>query len=295
MSPEQVELAVVLGNNRDKLQALVFMNDDQLNRVLTDLFSRPNPLFFYDIECEAKDLGLPDFKTSRSKKIELIKAEGIFLVNKLISLKKMPVKYGLTVLKQLETIEDDWEPWWRKTSGKWILKNITKMTGVEVYLCKQTVEQFTKKNSFPEIFKENGKLFLKYQDDFLAKLKQSKNILQLQSSTESLFGLIDGPTRKSFEPKLNQFLKDKVSTFKTKDLLTFHKGERFKSRYLNEGANEINDLLIQLVSEALPQREHILKPNQSKLVRKMSIHAGQKLTLQEAQKLANRLKSKNKP
>lgn len=294
MKPELVELAVVLGNNRDKFQALPHMNDDQINRVLDDMFSRPEPLFFYDVECDAKELDLPEFKSRRTQKSDPIKAESIFLVNKLITMKKMPVKYGLIVLKQLETIKDDWEPWWKKIAGKWILKNISKMGGAEVYLCKQIVEQFTKSNSFPEVFKENGKLFFKYQEDFLAKLKQSKNINQLQSSAESLFGLIDNETKKAFEPKLKQFFKEKIGTLKTKELLTFHKGERFKSRYLNEGANEINDMLVQLVTEELPLREHVLKPNQSKLVRKMSIHAGKKLSLQEAQLLANRLKSKKK-
>lgn len=294
MTPEQVELAVVLGNNLDKFQALEFMNQDQISRLVNDLFTRTNPLFFHDTECEAKELGLPEYRTSRTKKVELVKVEGIYLVNKLIKLKKLPVKYGLAVLKQLETIEDDWEPWWRKVSGKWILKNLNKMPSVELYLVKQVVDQFTKKNAFPEIFKGNSRLFLKHQEEFLTKLKQTKSISQLQSSTESLVGLIDGDIRREFLPVLTKFLQDKIKTFNTKDLLNFHKGERFKSRYLDDGCNEINDLFIKLVSEELPKREHVLKSSQSKLIRQMSIHAGRKLSLAEAQELNNKLKQKTK-
>jgi hypothetical protein len=292
MTPEQVELAVVLGNNLDKLQALEFMNKDQLTRVLTDLFNRPNPLFFYDTECEAKELGLPEYKSIRSKKVELVKVEGIFLVNKLIKMKKMPTKYGLVVLKQLETIEGDWEPWWRKISGKWVLSHINQMSGVEVYLSKQIIDQFTKKNAFPEIFKGNSKLFFQYQEDFLAKLKQTKNLAQLQNSTVSLLGLIDNETKQEFMPALTKFLTEKISAFATKDLLIFHKGERFKSRYLYDGDNEISDLFVQLVAAELPRKEHVIKPSQAKLIRQMSIHAGKKLTLREAQLLDNQLKKK---
>jgi hypothetical protein len=294
MKPEAVELAVILGNNKDKFQALEFMNDDQIKRVLEDLFSRANPLVFYDVECEAKELGLPEFKTSRSKKVELIKAEGIFLVNKLIELKKMPTTYGLTVLKQLETIKDDWEPWWRKVAGKWVVKNLLKIKGAEIYLSKQIIDQFAKQNNFPDIFKVHKNLFTKYQGEFLAKLKQTKNLAQLQMALENLLGLIDQETKKQFSPHLSKFFHERIKTLKTKELLIFHKGARFSSRYLEDGANEVHDLLFELITKELPLREHVLKPSQSKLIRKMSIHAGKKLGLKQAQLLENALKSKKK-
>ena len=46
------------------------------------------------------------------------------------------------------------------------------------------------------------------------------------------------------------------------------------------------------IRELLSKKEHVLTPAQSKLIRKMSIHAGEKLTLQQAQKLQNKLKAK---
>jgi hypothetical protein len=47
------------------------------------------------------------------------------------------------------------------------------------------------------------------------------------------------------------------------------------------------------IKNILNQREHVLSSAQSKLVRKMSIHAGKKLTLKEAQLLFNRLNKKS--
>jgi hypothetical protein len=46
------------------------------------------------------------------------------------------------------------------------------------------------------------------------------------------------------------------------------------------------------VKNILKTREHVNSSAQSKLIRKMSIHSGKKLTLKEAQLLSNRLKDK---
>ena len=46
------------------------------------------------------------------------------------------------------------------------------------------------------------------------------------------------------------------------------------------------------VKVAMETKGHVLSSAQSRLIRKMSIHAGEKLTLREAQLLANKLKKK---
>jgi hypothetical protein len=58
-------------------------------------------------------------------------------------------------------------------------------------------------------------------------------------------------------------------------------------------SNWINDDT-KKIKEILRTREHVLTSAQSKLVRKMSSHAGKKLTLKESQTLSNNLKRKAK-
>lgn len=66
---------------------------------------------------------------------------------------------------------------------------------------------------------------------------------------------------------------------------------RYNQFYDNDGGEEesANQEKIQTV---LKNKEHVLKPSQSRLIRKMSIHAGKKLSLQAAQLLNNKLKKK---
>ncbi len=85
----------------------------------------------------------------------------------------------------------------------------------------------------------------------------------------------------------------------TKELLSLYKSLAYNlsPSYCSQDEQEWIEYdkeqkLVAAIKEELNTREHVLKPSQSKMIRKMSIHAGEKLTLEEAQLLYNKLARK---
>ena len=81
--------------------------------------------------------------------------------------------------------------------------------------------------------------------------------------------------------------KRSIEELSTRELLAYLKKNRLKF-WRSYDENPSPDL--SKVKGLLAGRDHVLKPGQSRLVRKMSIHAGKKLSLREAQLLEKRLK-----
>ena len=79
-----------------------------------------------------------------------------------------------------------------------------------------------------------------------------------------------------------------LSELTAKELLN---KRRYNQFYDNDGGEEESSNQ-EVIQKVLKTKEHVLKPSQSRLIRKMSIHAGKKLSLQEAQSLNNKLKKK---
>jgi hypothetical protein len=68
----------------------------------------------------------------------------------------------------------------------------------------------------------------------------------------------------------------------------------YKSLTQSSYSEDRNDKRIKDLKEILNTRGHINNVSQKRLIKRMSIHAGEKLTLRDAQLLENNLKKKNK-
>ena len=91
---------------------------------------------------------------------------------------------------------------------------------------------------------------------------------------------------------LTSAFKKFLKTLTTKSLLTQYKCDRPYSRNLNDATYLPRSIGSGLLVEELATREHVPRARDKNLISLMSKHAGKKLTLQESQKLSNRLKKK---
>ena len=144
-------------------------------------------------------------------------------------------------------------------------------------------------------------------EDILHLNKNNRNILpyQIIQSAMNLSSCIkhsDFSNSPKVQEKL-QLLNDVIDLYKAKYQKRESKSHSASSPTLEnrptkqllqelKTARQCDSDKYQELKDILKEREHVLSPGQSKLVRKMSIHAGKKLTLQEAQMLANSLEKK---
>lgn len=280
LSPEQVELTLLLGSNYEKWDAVSEMNQDQLKRLATDLFSRPGSLQFFDYS-----------KHPRGNSTDLEKVSGEDVMEEILRQKKIPSQIGLPLIKYL--IEQDR---FETSLGSKVLRDTSKLGLGEEYLYKFLADNLPKENQqrlFGKIRMES-KQFAKYHNLFLVKLQNCGSFKQLQRVTEVVAGLIPPDDRRKYRDMIEKIWQQKIKTFDTKELLYHYKATRdFRdnnSYYANEMSRSNQSIIRKILKEELAVREHIPTAAQSKLIRQMSKHAGQKLTLHEAQILSNQLK-----
>lgn len=145
---------------------------------------------------------------------------------------------------------------------------------------------FKPQGSFPYWFSPNS-LMKKYQRQWLQEIIQSAPLTLNLNKLVEILKLIP-------ETELTEvYLKKSLGKVPTKILVKRIHENYGRHMFDDEEYSEIKyrHQIESLIREELKTREHINNKEQSRLIRKMSIHAGRKLTLQEAQELEKSLKN----
>ena len=125
-----------------------------------------------------------------------------------------------------------------------------------------------------------------YLDDHRVNESRERLTKAKDHYLNGLHGMPKKNTQTQTSPKPKRDLED-LSTRELKDLYKSARANGY-SYYEEEDSSSLE--YRNKLKALLSSREHVPSAAQSKLIRKMSIHAGKKLTLQEAQLLANQLK-----
>jgi hypothetical protein len=277
---EKLELAVLLGNNKEKLELALEFTKDQSKKVVKDFWTRPNKLLFSDFE-----------EPSRHRKDEVVKITGEDIAEKMLKYNNFPSSEILLVAKYLFEYNR-----WSYSLGTVLAEKLHKYPVAEEYVYKQMSEQLNNLKNHQELIgklRRSNSKFFKYKDLFFTKIKQTKGLKTLQSMTALVLNFVSKDEETKIYPLLETLVKSQISKLSTKELLNYHKNQRFSNYYLfTDGVSFLDTVIHKLVKEELPKREHVNSSKQSQLIRKMSIHAGEKLSLKEAQFLANKIKNK---
>ena len=145
---------------------------------------------------------------------------------------------------------------------------------------------FRPNGSFPFWFSPN-EVMKKYQKEWFSSLIKEAPVTLNLNKLEELVKLI--PEVELIEP----YLKKSIGKIPTKILINRIHENYGQHMFDEEEYSEIKykKQIEELVREELKTREHINNKEQSRLIRKMSIHAGRKLNLKEAQELEKSLKN----
>jgi hypothetical protein len=127
--------------------------------------------------------------------------------------------------------------------------------------------------------------------DLMSTVSYSRfaSLPQVKPKLEKLVSAIDYYRQKNIKKELES------SSIKVEKTLDSLHPKQLKKIVLDSYSNRSeSDELTKKALAVLASKPHIISAAQSKLIRKMSIHAGKKLSLREAQLLSNKLKEKSK-
>lgn len=277
-------LAQVLGNFKEKVGVIKHCNSSQLADILHDI--QGLPLTYEDVsKTKVADLVLEALKTNKVSVEFLYSLVNQVVVNQTTFQVGSPIPSKVLIKKVFEqnSVKKDHK------FLKFFLKKLQYCFYSEPFV--SFIESEFREIATAIKFYKNG------QDWYLKNLEEI-NLSSIDQIERAFFmtnrmELLKSPT---FKEKYLKITHEKLNKMPNAQVVEYYTSRRLKlySFFDEEETQELyhRGEFLQEIKAYLDTRPHVLSKQQSKLIRKMSIHAGKKLSLREAQLLNNQLQRK---